>query len=381
MRAPQRFHMLDVLRGLAAIAVLIFHWQFWGSDSNRLEPPGGFPLHRAIAEAALTFFYQCGAAAVGLFFTLSGFIFYWLFRGAIHERRISGWQFFIDRFSRLYPLHLATLMATAIGQHVYASMNHGAGWASRTNSWSNFARQLVIVPLWTPHRDIEFNLPVWSLVAEAFVYVVFFAVVRRVWPGLVATLLMVMLGTAASAYYVDIGYGLTSFFMGGLAYIAFERTNDARIERVLLMILGASWSLAILFGAGLLNVTTTPLAFLDHTYAEYVMFPLTILYLAMLETRRGATGTHWSWLGDATYSMYLLGFPSMLLLAIGMRASGRSFDDIQSPIALLAFLIAIIPIAFLTHRYFERPVQGWIRKTCAGTTRRADETRDRLGRA
>ena len=362
MRAPQRFYVLDVLRGLAAIAVLVFHWQFWGNDSNRLEPPGGFPLYRAVGEACLTFFYQCGAAAVGLFFTLSGFIFYWLFRDAIHERRVGARQFFVDRFSRLYPLHLATLILTAIGQHFYAPMNHGVGWASPTNSFSNFVKQLIVVPLWTRHRDIEFNLPVWSLVVEALVYVVFFAATRRASLGLVGTVLMVALGNVANWYSSDIGYGLTSFFMGGLAYLVFDRLEDRRIERLLLIVVCASWAFAIFFGAGLLNLSTTPLAFLDHTYAVYVLFPSTILYLAMLEARQGPTAAGWTWLGDATYSMYLLGFPSMLALALAMRASGHSLNIIQSPLALLAFLATIIPIALASHRYFERPMQDWIRR-------------------
>ena len=372
MRAPYRFYLLDVLRGLAAIAVLVFHWQFWGSDSNRLEPPGGFPFYRAIAEAGLSFFYQCGAAAVGLFFTLSGFIFYWLFRDAIHEHRVGAWQFFVDRFSRLYPLHLATLILTAIGQHFYAAMNHGLGWNSPSNTASNFVQQLLVVPLWTRQRDVEFNLPVWSLAVEALVYVVFFVVMHRARPRLAGTVLMVAVGTLANGYSSDIGYGLTSFFMGGLVYLVFEQLGNGRIERILSMLVGASWAFAIFFGAGFLNLATTPLAFLDHVYAVYVLFPSTILYLAIFEARRGPTATGWVWLGDATYSMYLLGFPVMLAIALAMRASGHLSNVIQSPIAMLAFVAGIIPIALASHRYFERPVQDWIRGKLSRAATRDD---------
>ena len=362
MHAPQRFYALDVLRGLAAIVVLVFHWQFWGSDSNRLDPPGGFSFYRAAGEAGLSFFYQCGASAVGLFFTLSGFIFYWLFRDAIHDRQVGAWQFFVDRFSRLYPLHLATLVLTAIGQHFYAVTNHGVGWTSPANTFSNFVEQLIVVPLWTRHRDIEFNLPVWSLIVEALVYVVFFAAMRRVRLRLAGTVLMVAMGNVANWYSSDIGYGLTSFFMGGLVYLAFEWAKDKRIERLLLIVVSASWVCAIFFGAGFLNLATTPLAFLDHTYAVYVLFPSTILYVAIVEARRGPMAIGWAWLGDATYSMYLLGFPAMLALALAVRASGHSLDVIQSPLALIGFVAVIIAIALASHRHFERPAQDWIRR-------------------
>ena len=366
MRAPQRLFLLDALRGLAAVAVVIFHWQFWGSDSNRLEPAGGFPLYRAAGESLLAFFYQSGAEAVRLFFTLSGFVFFWLFGQPVRSGAVSGWQFFVDRFSRLYPLHLATLVVVAIEQHFYASMNHGAGWNSPVNSASNFVKQLLIVPLWTAHRDVQFNLPVWSLVVEALVYVLFFAMASRVRVGVASAAAGVLLGVAAGSYSEDIGYGLTSFFVGGLTYAVFERLSGERVERPLLMLVASLWALAFVFGSGLLNLSATPFKFLDHVFATYLLFPLTVLYLAVFETARGGCGRRFAWLGDVTYSLYLLGFPLMLLVALVLRATGHSFHAVMSPLALAAFLAAAIPMAVACHRFFERPAQRWIRGRLSG---------------
>jgi len=366
MRAPERLHGLDVVRGLAAIAVLVFHWQFLGSDSNRLEPPGGFPIYRAIGEAALSFLYQCGASAVGLFFTLSGFVFSWLFREAIRVRRVSGWHFFVDRFSRLYPLHVATLLLMALGQHAYASMNHGVGWTSAVNSSSNFVKQLLVFPLWTPHRDIEFNLPVWSLVVEALIYVQFYFIARRGWLTPFGILLMLVAAHYANLYSSDISYGMTSFFMGGLVYAVFERLDEATdIERPLLIVVSASWAAAIVFGAGLLNLSSTPLHALDHVYAMYVLHPCTVLYLAILETRRGALAARWSWLGDATYSIYLLGFPMLLAMVLAIKSSGQMVSNFRSPLHMLAFVALVIIVSLASHRYFERPIQRWLRTNLA----------------
>jgi len=344
------------------MVVIVFHWQFWGNDENRLEPSGGFPLYRALAEGCLQFFYQCGASAVALFFTLSGFVFYWLFRDDVNAGKLSGWRFFVDRFSRLYPLHVATLIVVAIEQCLYAPMNHGLGWSNPTNTMSNFLKQLMVVPLWTRTRTIEFNLPVWSLVVEAFAYLAFFTVARRVRLGVAGSLAMVAFGLAVNRYSPDLSYGLTSFFMGGLAYVIFERLDDRRFERPLAILVVASWALAVTVGSGLLSLAGTPFASLDHVYAVFVMFPVTVLYLAILETRRGPTGTRWSWLGDATYSMYLLGFPLMLALALALRSAGLSFDGVKSPLAILVFLGVAIPVALASHRYFERPMQALLRR-------------------
>jgi peptidoglycan/LPS O-acetylase OafA/YrhL len=361
MRAPARLHSLDAARGLAAVVVVIFHWQFWGTDGQRIAPPGGFTGLRAAGEAALAFCYQCGASAVGLFFTLSGFVFYWLYRDAVHERRIGGRRFFVDRFSRLYPLHVLTLAWVWAAQAAYAPMNRGVGWNSPVGDWHGALRQLLVFPLWTPTRVVGFNLPVWSLVVEALLYVLFFVVARRIGLGVVATLALVATGGLANAYSADIGYGIVSFFMGGLAYLAFERVRDVRVERVLRLVVFGSWLFALVFGTGLVNLASTPLAGLDHVYAMVVMFPATVLYLALRESRVGAFGRRLGRLGDITYSIYLLHFPLMLTLALALRAAGQHGDAVKSPLALAGFLVVVSLLSLASHFWFELPAQRWLR--------------------
>ena len=362
MRAPERLHGLDALRGLAAIAVVIFHWQLWGPDSHRIAPPHGFPFPRAIGEAVLTFFYQCGISAVGLFFTLSGFVFYWLFRDAIGARRVDARRFAVDRFSRLYPLYFATLVWAWAAHNFYAWMNQGPGWDSGANNLAGFVRQVLVFPLWTPHRVIGFNLPSWSLAVEALLYLVFFLLARRALLGLAGTLAMLVVARIAGLYSDDIGYGMSSFFMGGLAYVAFERANDARLERPLGLVVGGSWLFAIVFGAGLVDLAATPLAFLDHVYAIYLLFPATVLYLAMVESRRGPLARRLSWLGDASFAIYLLHFPLMLTTSIVLKATGGDFQAIRSPWVLAVFVAGVILLALASHRFFERPVQDRLRR-------------------
>jgi peptidoglycan/LPS O-acetylase OafA/YrhL len=369
MRAPARLHSLDAARGFAALAVVVFHWQFWGRDPDRIAPLGGFAFPRALGETVLAFFYQCGASAVGFFFTLSGFVFYWLYREAVQERRVDGRRFCVDRFSRLYPLYLATLIWAWAGHNFYAWMLQGPTWDSGVNNFTGFLRQLFVFPLWAPTRMIGFNLPAWSLAVEALLYVLFFFMARRAALGIAGTLAMLVVGRLANLYSNDIGYGITSFFMGGLAWIAFDRLRDARWERALGLFVGGSWLLAFVFGSGVVKLALTPLAFLDQIYAMYVLFPTTVLYLALRESHRGPTARGLEWFGDASYGIYLLHFPLMLTTSIALRAAASRFEAIKSPWALAAFAILVVLLAVLSHRCFERPAQDWIRRRFGGGRR------------
>jgi peptidoglycan/LPS O-acetylase OafA/YrhL len=360
MKAPSRFHSLDALRGFAALSVVLVHWLFWLSDDNRHSRPG-LTMSSLPGYDFLRFFYWSGDAAVGLFFSLSGFIFYWLYRDSIRARSVDGRQFVVARFSRLYPLHLATLLAVAAGQAAYASINHDVSWIFGPNDVPNFVKHLLIFPLWTPHRNFTFNTPVWTLIIEVLLYLVFFVVAR--WGSLrfVGTVVMLVVSYFARNYSNDISHGMTGFYMGGLAYLMFERIESGWVERVLRIVLGVSWPVAFILGCHYIDIARTPFAIFDGTYALYVLFPATILYLAVLEARRGGLGGRLDWLGELSYSSYLLHFPVMLAIALVFRATGTSLDLMLTLPALIAYFAALIPVSLACHRAVEQPVQDWLR--------------------
>jgi peptidoglycan/LPS O-acetylase OafA/YrhL len=68
-----------------------------------------------------------------------------------------------------------------------------------------------------------------------------------------------------------------------------------------------------------------------------------------------------SFLGNATYSSYLLHFPLQLFTVILLDGLGLSRALFFRPIALFAYLAAVIAISLVVHGLFERPAQGWIR--------------------
>src|SRR6185436_12525906 len=110
--SPGRMHSLDALRGIAALAVVFWHWPHFFYSGTTLA--AGFDREAQPFYEVFKIFYRHGILAVDLFFLLSGFIFFWLYAKTISARRLTPREFFVLRVSRLYPLHLVTLLLVAI---------------------------------------------------------------------------------------------------------------------------------------------------------------------------------------------------------------------------------------------------------------------------
>jgi len=78
-----------------------------------------------------------------------------------------------------------------------------------------------------------------------------------------------------------------------------------------------------------------------------------------------------AFLGNATYSSYLLHFPLQLLMVIVVDAIGWQRGIFYSPFMFLAFLSITIGSSLLVHRYFEMPAQKFIRTGASPASRRS----------
>jgi len=88
---PTRIRELDSLRGIAAFAVLLFHFTYV-NDAHRMAPFG----------------LAAGKYGVELFFVISGFVIFMTL-----ERSGSVRQFAVSRIARLFPAYWAAIFCTA----------------------------------------------------------------------------------------------------------------------------------------------------------------------------------------------------------------------------------------------------------------------------
>jgi len=87
-----------------------------------------------------------------------------------------------------------------------------------------------------------------------------------------------------------------------------------------------------------------------------------VLTLALREAGGRKTPGWLGFLGDISYSTYLLHFPMQLTLALIALRIGLEPAFFMQGWVMLAFLAALIGLGSLSYFFFEKPVQNWLRK-------------------
>jgi peptidoglycan/LPS O-acetylase OafA/YrhL len=269
-----------------------------------------------------------------------------------------------------------TLLFVAMGQAMHKALT-GNYFVYQINDLYHFALNLTLVSAWGVQSDHSFNGPIWSISIEVLLYVVFFVMCRfrltRWYWLLIAAGIGMFLLNGAHTY---IARGLLAFFVGGLSYMAYTRLlksgHLSSFAKLAIPGLALMWS-------GILLMSAQPFQLFDPAQEnEYlgllcalVLFPVTMVSLAAIETVRGNFVGPLAKLGDISYASYLLHFPLQLSLATIVTAAMIP-PTIYNEIATLGLFFALlIAVSLVSYRWFERPIQNAIRAftTTPGSTR------------
>lgn len=365
---PKRLTSLDGLRGIAALSIVVWHWQHFFAVGGAWQAGWAYAQEPFFRE--LKPLYLQGWAAVDLFFVLSGFVFFWLYSEAIAMRVTGAARFAMLRFSRLYPLHFAMLIVVAVLQ-VFFFRAHGLYFIYQANDWPHFVAHLFMVQNWWPRSSQSFDGPTWSVSIEILLYVIFFAAcrarLRSGWQCLAIALLGVPL------FWIDehIARGVVGFFMGGVMFACWRslqgHAHEALIAHTLGIVSLAGWialCVTLYRDASWLGGGETNVRFLAAF--DFVLCPLTILSLALRERMRGRPHVWLGFLGDISYSTYLIHFPMQLTLALIATRLALKPDFFMRGWVMIAFYAVLIALGTASYRFFERPVQHWIRQRRSG---------------
>ena len=103
-------------------------------------------------------------------------------------------------------------------------------------------------------------------------------------------------------------------------------------------------------------------AFMFNNFSSYVLFPLTVSILILSEEYGARLFKKMAWIGNITYSSYLLHFPLQLILMLFVSNELIEHNFYENGISLILFMLVLIPVSFLVYNFFERPMQKYLRK-------------------
>ena len=176
--AVMRFDVLDALRGICALVVALYHFQ-----SN------GYISSLALVKNGWLF--------VDYFFVLSGFVIAHSYGTRLANREVSVGRFMGLRMGRIYPLHIAVLLAFIALEMVlvlggetiaqYVSREAFTGSRSPEGLWQS----VFLLQSFGLGEAQGWNIPAWSIAAEIWTYLLFaivFLAPKRAMLGIAAVL-------------------------------------------------------------------------------------------------------------------------------------------------------------------------------------------------
>lgn len=336
---------LELLRFGSALAVLFFHYRHF----SQVVGAGSISRDAVPFHPLLWPLYEYGLYGVQIFWGISGYIFFWKYGAAIHSGAVAARDFFWLRFSRLYPLHIATLVGVVGLQAIHRQVA-GTDFIYPATDPEMFVRQLFLATDWGRQSPFSFNGPIWSISAEVAVYAAFFTLLRFFTPSMkfcIGVIVACVAAQIAGLQWVSVGCA-SYFFAGGMAAMAPRQWRRP--------------AGALLFTLILVGATTGILA--DRGKLPMILLiavPCLLLLVSRGWNGLGRLQKPIQAAGNLTYSSYLMHFPLQLVVAIAATASGVALP-LTNPLFLLAYIVGTLTVAALSYKAFEVPLQNWLRK-------------------
>ncbi|WP_321857379.1 acyltransferase [Burkholderia cenocepacia] len=356
--ADHKEHVIDAMRGFAALLVAYFHCrQVVWVGMQSFHHAYGHALSPGAIAGYLTFPFAWGSAGVPIFFVISG---YCIHRNAALKLaanpayRLDAPNFWLRRFARIYPVLLAALLFTLALDAVSLQIE------PVSHKIRDVGLVAFLVNLFSLQGVAGYtygsNGALWTLSLEVQFYAIYpllFALRRRI--GMPAVVAAVALVNVASAWLLerhDLQF-FTSYWLSWTigAWIADVRAQQSRGTAV---VPSRAWYVAaavlLAAGCGAFHV------------GQYGAFQLWSAGFACFLYRALARPPHLtpplrvlSWFGDFSYSLYLVHLPLFVCLGSVLFHSELQLSIWPS----FAFMAVAIPVAYLFYRMFERPAMMW----------------------
>jgi peptidoglycan/LPS O-acetylase OafA/YrhL len=356
MRA-RRYESLDALRGVAALAVVIYHL-----SQVKLEPP----------------LVTGGYLAVDFFFVLSGFVVALAYEDA--RRRTLSWEaFLVKRVTRLYPLALLGvvfgLIVTLMKWHWFPDRVDTLPQILISGFFNSLMLPTVFGSAGGLHEIFPGNGPLWTLFQEMAVNLLWawLGIRMKTWRlAAVALVSGAVLAVMATHFQTaNMGYDLTTFW-GGVARVCFGFPLGVVIYRLHLdMAIPAGRYGTALLGVMMLIVFVMPMTLGRDgvPWRDLVSILLVLPCIVVLGVGQVSGGRIGAMLGALSYPVYALHYP-VLLLASGLSQTVLSRINVH--VISVCTVVLVVALGAAANRFYDEPV----RRMLSRRTRRVPVMRD-----
>ena len=343
----ERVNELDLLRFLAALSVVFFHYSFRGYAAHGLSVMP-YPL--------LAPYSKYGYLGVELFFMISGFVI--LMTAASGSLR----RFVVSRLVRLYPAFWACCTITFVAILAFGKPRFTAQvkqWLANMTLLSGFAHVSSIDgAYWSLFVEIRFYALVAVILfigrihqAQLFLNLWLFASIALCFlslSGFMDAVPWVNLVSKLSDYLI-VDY--SALFIAGATYYLIW-SQGVTLPRVLVVVV--SWCLATFQSIYVLKDFENDY---NTNMSHYMVASLvTFFFVAMLLVSLRRTGflgrNRWILLGSLTYPLYLIH------QNIGYIIFNMGYPALNSNVLFWGTIICVLMTAYIVHNYVEKKISS-----------------------
>ncbi|MDH7464243.1 acyltransferase [Chitinophagaceae bacterium 26-R-25] len=348
LKTKQHFEILDGLRGVAAIAVVVYHFM----------------------EIAVPDYNNCFIAhaylAVDFFFCLSGFVIAYAYDNRL--QKIGTTAFLKLRFIRLHPL---VVIGSVLGLLTFV-------FDPFSNLWLSYSGKVIVMfvtaCLMIPYAVVPeryFNLfhlnpPTWSLFWEYVINIVYAFVLVKLSKKV---LLFLTIISAALVIYISykwkilsLGWGITdSNWIGGPVRVSFSFLMGMLIYRY-------GWIIKSRLGFIPVAILTL-LAFLfpwSDKNAWMVDPVIAIIYLPLMVSL--GAGAHLrnglkkicKFSGDISYPLYMVHYPFIWIFFSWVAKAKPDIKE-MTPVIIVGTIL-LLAFAYFVLKFIDEPIRKYLRK-------------------
>ncbi|SHG34947.1 acyltransferase family protein [Flavobacterium johnsoniae] len=344
LQTKQHFEILDGLRGVAALAVVIFHFMEWIFT----DPSKNFIGH--------------GFLAVDFFFCLSGFVIGYAYDDRIAKMGLRN--FFISRIIRLHPL-VAAGSVLGLLAFLFDPFGGNLELYSTGKIILTFICSLFMIPLPViadrGFNLFSFNAPAWSLFWEYIANIVYAFVLYRIARSY---LLILTIIAAAAICYVGYNSGnLLGGWSGPTFWDGFARISYSFLAG--LLIYRSNWIIKNKLGFAGLSVLLLLAFIMPSSEMNWITEPLIVLFYFPLLVSLGAGSVLNPGLkkvcvfsGNISYPLYMTHYAALWMF--GNYYTNYKPDTTQLTFVVISGVILLVGFAYLVMVVYDIPLRKYL---------------------